>query len=109
MKTIFPRAALTAGFVAATCLTFAGAFPAQAGPVSQACLGSSKGAGQTRLCGCIQQVADMTMNRSDQRLAAKIFQEPDRAQEVKMSKRPRDDAFWERYTSFGNAAQAMCS
>ena len=111
MTRILSKTAMTAAVTAAATIAFWGAAPApaSAGPISRACMGVPKGAAQPGLCGCIQQAADMTMSRSDQRLAAKMFKEPDRAQEIKMSKRANDDAFWDRYTAFGSAAQAMCS
>ncbi|KAA2312423.1 hypothetical protein DL237_17145 [Pseudooceanicola sediminis] len=91
----------------AACAIFAGS-TGNAGPISQACLGAGNGT-SPRLCVCIQQVADMTLNKQDQRLAAKIIKEPQKAQDVKMSKTAKDDAFWSKYSSFGQAAQAMCS
>jgi hypothetical protein len=91
----------------AVCAMFTGS-ALSAGAISQACLGTGSKSSQ-RLCVCIQQVADMTLNKSDQRLAAKIIKEPQKAQDVKMSKTAKDNAFWDKYSSFGQAAQAMCS
>jgi hypothetical protein len=81
---------------------------AQAGPIESACLQSDRGAGRS-LCGCIQQVADTTLDRRDQRTAARFFKDPNRAQEVRMSKSDSDSQFWARYRQFGNAAEARCS
>lgn len=81
---------------------------AQAGPIENACLRSDRGAGRS-LCGCIQQVADVTLGRSDQRTAARFFRDPHKAQEVRTSKDESDAAFWARYRQFGNAAEAQCS
>ncbi|MBE2275800.1 MAG: hypothetical protein IAE87_05830 [Rhodobacteraceae bacterium] len=79
-----------------------------AGPIDSACLRSDRGLGQRAMCGCIQQVADMTLGRSDQRRAAKFFKDPDLAHQVWISQKPADDAFWTRYKEFGELAEAYC-
>jgi hypothetical protein len=80
-----------------------------AGPIERACLSSDRNAATRSLCRCIQQVADMTLRGGDQRKAAAFFRNPDQAQKVKMSKRGNDDAFWDRYKSFGEQAEAYCT
>lgn len=62
-----------------------------------------------RLCGCIQRVADQTLTRSDQRIAAKFFSDPHRAQEIRQSNNVSHEAFWLRYKEFGATAAAACS
>lgn len=81
---------------------------AQAGTIENACLRSDRASATRALCGCIQQVADMTLKSGDQRLAAKFFRDPDRAQQVRMSKSDSDNAFWARYKNFGEMAGAYC-
>jgi hypothetical protein len=81
---------------------------AAAGPIERACLGSDRRAASPALCSCIQRVADMTLKGGDQRRASKFFRDPDAAHATWMSKRAADDAFWERYKSFGQTAQAYC-
>ncbi|MBC7137288.1 MAG: hypothetical protein H5U17_00860 [Defluviimonas sp.] len=85
------------------------AAPAAAGPISSACLASGRPGATPQLCGCIQQVADQTLSRGDQRAAARFFRDPHQAQEVRQSGRPRDEAFWLRYRDFGARAEARCS
>ncbi|PZR00086.1 MAG: hypothetical protein DI533_05625 [Cereibacter sphaeroides] len=80
---------------------------AHAGPIESACMRSDRG-GSRSLCGCIQQVADMTLKNGDQRRAAKFFSDPDEAQRVRMSTKDADNAFWGRYKNFGETAQAYC-
>ena len=80
-----------------------------AGPIERACLNSDRKAASRALCGCIQQVADMTLRGGDQRRAASFFRDPDQAQKIKMSKRDNDDAFWDRYKAFGDQAEAYCA
>ena len=82
---------------------------AEAGPVDNACIRSDRGARSPGLCGCIQQVADQTLSRADQRRAAGFFRDAEKAQEVRMSKRDADNAFWARYKTFATTAQAYCS
>ncbi|WP_299361862.1 hypothetical protein [uncultured Paracoccus sp.] len=81
---------------------------AVAGPIDSACSGAQR-AGSARLCGCIQQVADMTLSRADQRRAAVFFRDAQQAQDVRMSKSDADNAFWARYKNFATTAQAYCS
>lgn len=81
---------------------------AMAGPIDSACVRSDRARGNAPLCGCIQQVANQTLSRSDQRRAASFFQDPHRAQEVRMSKSDPDNAFWARYKRFTSAAEAYC-
>ena len=78
------------------------------GPISSACQRSDRKAANSRLCGCIQAVADRRLSGTDQRLAAKFFRDPHQAQEVKMSKTARDDAFWDRYSAFAQDAEQIC-
>lgn len=81
----------------------------QAGPIETACARSDKSHGNRVLCRCIQSVADQTLNRSDQRKAARFFRDPQRAQDVRSSSRSRDNAFWTRYRAFGSAAERHCA
>ena len=81
---------------------------AQAGAVEQACMRSDRGPSRA-LCGCIQQVADVTLSRGDQRIAARFFSDPHRSQEVRQSSRRSDEVFWQRYKRFGATAEAHCA
>ncbi|RNF34202.1 hypothetical protein [Paracoccus methylarcula] len=81
---------------------------AMAGPIDSACIRSDRAGGNRSLCGCIQQVADQTLSRSDQRRAAGFFRDPHKAQEARTSSSNRDSAFWSRYTNFANTAAAYC-
>ena len=82
---------------------------AVAGPIERACLGSDRAAANRALCGCIQQVADMTLQGSDQRRAAAFFKDPEKAHATWMSQSASDDAFWDRYKNFGSTAEAYCA
>lgn len=81
---------------------------ALAGPIDRACLNAGRTA-DPALCGCIQQVADQTLSRSDQRRAAKFFEDPDQAQETRVSDRAADEDFWARYKAFAQTAEAYCA
>lgn len=82
---------------------------AVAGPIDNACVRSERGAQNPALCGCIQQVADMTLSRSDQRRAAGFFRNAQQAQDVRMSKSAGDNQFWDRYKNFAATAEAYCA
>ncbi len=80
---------------------------AHAGTIERACLGSDRPKSRA-LCGCIQQAADVTLNGQEQRMAARFFADPHRAQQVRQSDRARDEQFWSRYKRFGATAEAYC-
>ena len=82
---------------------------AQAGAIEQACLASDRPGKTRELCGCIQQAADVTLSRSDQRTAARLFRDPERAQSIRTSSSRGNEAFWQNYRNFGAMAQAFCS
>lgn len=82
--------------------------PLNANPVEQACMRSGRAAATTALCGCIGNAAVQTLNFGEQRQAARLFSDPDRAEVMRMSSNRRDETFWENYQRFGEAAEAMC-
>lgn len=82
---------------------------AMAGPIDRACITSDRKARSPRLCACIQQVADRTLSRRDQRMAAKFFRDPQMAQDIRQSDNQNHEIFWRKYRAFGETAAAMCS
>ena len=82
---------------------------AQAGPIRSACMQAGRTGANAGLCSCIQQVADVTLGGADQRRAAGFFRDPDKAQDVHMSKSRADDDFWKRYQTFGQQAEMACA
>lgn len=95
-------------FICLAGIALIAAGPVFAGRIEQACLKSERARGQRALCGCIQDAADKTLNARDQKLAASFFEDPHRAQEVRQSNSRRNEAFWQRYESFGVAAESFC-
>ena len=93
--------------LALTGILFAGA--ACAGPIESACARSERGAQNLALCNCIQQVADVTLDRRDQKLAARFFRDPAMSQQVRMSDSRSDEVFWQKYRAFGSAAESYCN
>ncbi len=81
---------------------------AAAGPIEQACLRSDREAVSLAACGCIQGVADFTLEAPDQRKVAGFFKDPERAEKARAADGRADEAFWERYESFGTQAQLYC-
>jgi|AntRauMFilla1563_2_1112583.scaffolds.fasta_scaffold93500_2 hypothetical protein len=82
---------------------------AAAGAIEQACTQSERVGGNTRVCTCIQRVANQLLTSGEQRLAASFFRDPHRAQEVRQSDRGSDERFWLRYRQFGAVAEQSCS
>jgi hypothetical protein len=95
--------------VAATAALILSTTTAHAGPISRACMDSDRNARSHALCGCLQQVANRTLDRGDQRLAAKIFRKPQMAQDIKMSNNTSHEVFWRKYRNFGETATQTCS
>ncbi|MDJ0630863.1 MAG: hypothetical protein QNJ44_21580 [Rhodobacter sp.] len=93
----------------AVVLVVASAGMANAGMIERACMKSDRKAANRSLCGCIQDVADMTLSRSDQRLAVKFFKDPHMAQEIRQSDHASHEVFWKRYKEFGATAKNYCS
>lgn len=100
---------LAAMALGATFLTAGMPGTAQAGAIQRACNASDRPAATAQLCRCIQQVADRDLSRSDQRRVSKFFRDPHLAQEVRMSDRSHDEAFWKRYKAYGENARKSCS
>lgn len=94
---------------AAVSLTVCLALPADARAIEDACIRSDRIGGNTRLCTCIQGVADQLLTPRDQRLAASFFKDPHRAQEIRMSDRTQDELFWGLYRQFGALAEQSCN
>lgn len=95
-------------FVAAAAILTCVSGPVNAGTIKQACVQSERARDNTRLCACIQQVADQLLTARDQRLAASFFRDPHRAQEVRTSGREADARFWTLYRQFGEVAEQSC-
>ena len=83
--------------------------PALANPIERACNASDRSAATRTMCACIGAAADSTLSRGDMRTGARFFDDPQRAQAVRTSDRASDERFWDRWRSFGEVAQRMCS
>jgi hypothetical protein len=53
-------------------------------------------------------VADIQLSGSDQRQAAKFFQDPQLAQDTRQSGNAAKERFWLRYKAFGLSAAEQC-
>lgn len=80
----------------------------QAKVIEKACLKSSRRGVSKTLCGCIQEAADLTLTRKDQKMAASFFKDPHRAQEIRQSDDDSHESFWKKYKSFGATAETYC-
>ncbi len=107
MKRVLLAVALTVALAPVAVFTTSGM--AIAGPIDRACMASDRKARSFRLCTCIQQVADRTLSRGDQRMAARFFRDPQRAQDIRQSDNASHEVFWRKYRAFGETAAAMCS
>ena len=80
----------------------------EAGILGRACMRSDRKAATRPMCNCIQQVANQSLSRADQRLAASFFADPHKAQEIRQSDMRGHEQFWSRYKEFGTIVAASC-
>ncbi|UYV36689.1 arginine transporter [Rhodobacteraceae bacterium D3-12] len=78
------------------------------GPISKACLSSDRKARSRERCGCIQAVANDSLNGSDQRLAASFYNDPHRAQVIRQSDNTSHERFWLTYKDYAEKAASVC-
>ncbi len=78
------------------------------GEVAKACMAGGRDAANRSLCSCVQQVANQSLSGADQRRTAAFFDDPDTAQQTRQSDRASDEAFWTRYRTFADRAEANC-
>lgn len=79
-----------------------------AGPVGSACLSSGRSVSQP-LCACIQNVADMTPDGRDQKPAARLMADPEKAEAIRVSDSSRNKHFGARHQGFADAAGTLCT
>lgn len=82
--------------------------PIYAGSIERACNKSDRKAANRAKCSCIQQVANVKLTRTEQRIAAKFFKDPQKAQDLRQSDKPSNERLWKRYKAWGNQAAKQC-
>jgi len=88
--------------------TLAACGPRVNGAVAKACNDSDRRAANPSLCNCIGRVASSELSRADQRRLISFFEDPERANDIKIDDRPPAEAFWVRYREFTRAAERSC-
>ena len=88
--------------------TLAACAPRVNGAIAKACVDSDRRAANAPLCNCIGQVASRELSRADQRQLISFFDNPERANDIKIDDRPPAEAFWTRYRSFTRTAERSC-
>lgn len=78
------------------------------GPIYSACLSAGRKQASRARCGCVQAVANQSLQPDDQRRGAKFFSRPHEAQEVRTSNRGIDERFWLRWKAYGDRAARLC-
>tara|TARA_R110002072_G_scaffold79911_5_gene183924 strand:+ start:1477 stop:1851 length:375 start_codon:yes stop_codon:yes gene_type:complete len=79
------------------------------GPIQKACLADNRQAASAARCGCVQAVADQSLDAGDQRRGAKLFKDPHKFQEIRQSDNASNERFWLAWKAFGQNAAAACS
>lgn len=80
---------------------------AEANPIQRACLASERNVSRS-LCSCIGDAADATLSRSQMRMGARWFDDPQRAQDTRQSDRERDEEMWSAWRTFSTLAEQSC-
>jgi len=78
------------------------------GAIAKACVDSDRRAANAALCNCIGNVASRELSGSDQRRLISFFDDPERANDIKIDDRPPAERFWERYRDFTRKAERSC-
>lgn len=82
---------------------------ADASAIRRACLNSDRAAASRSLCNCIQDAADATLSRSEQRRGARFFADPQALQDLRQSSSFTSSRFWKNWKNFGVAAKNYCN
>jgi len=99
---------MRSGLVVIVLLTLSACGPRVTGEIARACVDSDRRAASAQRCSCVQSVAARELSRSDQRQLISFFEDPERANDVKINDSRSADAFWERYRAFTSKARAAC-
>ncbi|MGJ5619723.1 hypothetical protein [Sulfitobacter sp. MF3-043] len=78
------------------------------GPIHRACVSANRKAATPARCGCVQAVADQSLDAGDQRRGVQLFKDPHKAQEIRQSKNASNERFWLAWKEFGQNAAAAC-
>ncbi|MEL7132136.1 MAG: hypothetical protein AAGK77_06975 [Pseudomonadota bacterium] len=78
------------------------------GPIYSACRAAGRDQASRARCGCVQAVANQSLNANDQRRGAGFFSNPQQAQDVRQSDRAIDERFWTRWKRYSDRAARQC-
>ena len=78
------------------------------GDISRACLAEDRSAANPSLCGCVQRVANAELSSRDRARVVRFLNNPEIANETKLSTTDADDAFWDRYRAYISTARRQC-
>ena len=79
------------------------------GPIASACRAAGRKEASRARCGCVQAVADRSLNASEQRRGAAFFQDPHRAQITRQSDNPVNERFWKKWKAYSADAARLCT
>jgi len=79
------------------------------GPIYSACRSAGRDQASRARCGCVQAVANQSLNSNDQRRGAGFFSNPQLAQDVRQSDRSIDELFWRRWKDYSESAGRQCT
>ena len=78
------------------------------GPIYSACRSAGRDQASRARCGCVQAVANQSLNSSEQNRGAGFFSNPQQAQDVRQSDRASDEVMWQAWRAFSSAAEQRC-
>ena len=79
------------------------------GPIASACRSAGRKQATRTRCGCVQAVADRSLNASEQRRGAAFFKDPHSAQVTRQSDNPANERFWKKWKAYSADAARLCT
>jgi hypothetical protein len=96
-------------FAASIAFGCVGAGPSHAWQVIEAACKITGGPGASlQFCTCMQQVADLSLSLTEQKLAAFFLRNPGEAGEIKRRNPAHHQTFWTRFESFSLSTRRHC-
>lgn len=79
------------------------------GPIAAACQKAGRKQASRARCGCVQAVANRSLNAVEQRRGAAFFSDPQDAQDTRQSDNAASERFWRKWKDYSTEAGRICT
>lgn len=79
------------------------------GPIATACRKADRKQASRSRCGCVQAVANRSLNAREQSRGASFFNDPQKSQDLRQSDNPANERLWLKWKAFGAEAARVCT